>query len=133
MKSNKQRRLEIKAKRRKRVERLKNETLNRFYRPLLSIEVNPEALTHNSYYYELPLFYVDKPFKCKSCGSIEVWTAKNQKWWYEVMKGHIESTAVYCRTCRKERRKEKQLQKAHMAEMAKQAPHPNDAFFKKRY
>ena len=122
------------TRRRKRAEALKAKPLAPYhYRPILSIEADRDKLTHNSYYYDLPLFYVDKHFKCRSCGAIELWTAARQKWWYEVAKGHIESMAVYCRPCRTQRREEKEQQKAHMAEMAKRKPHPNEAFFKKVY
>jgi hypothetical protein len=33
-----------------------------------------------------------------------VWTAKQQKWWYETAHGHIESRAVRCLACRRARR-----------------------------
>src|SRR3569623_1582203 len=49
-------------------------------------------------------FYQDEPFVCADCGKSEVWTAKQQKWWYEVAKGSIYSTAKRCRECRKRRR-----------------------------
>ena len=130
MKSNKQRRLEIKAKRREKAEKVKNGKVKHYnYRPFLSVDADHDQLKHVSYYHDLPLFYVDKSFKCRGCASIEVWTAKQQKWWYEVVKGHIDSMAVYCRPCRIERRKEKE----HMAEMAERKPHPNEEFFRKRY
>ena len=47
------------------------------------------------------LFYEDKLFTCVDCGKEEVWTATQQKWWYEVAKGTIYSRAVRCRSCRK--------------------------------
>jgi hypothetical protein len=31
--------------------------------------------------------YLDFPFACAWCGSEEVWTASQQKWWYEEAKG----------------------------------------------
>ena len=37
--------------------------------------------------YGPPLYYVDQPFTCIDCGSEEVWTAEQQKWYYEVVKG----------------------------------------------
>jgi hypothetical protein len=45
-------------------------------------------------------FYVDVPFCCQSCGKEQVWTAAQQKWWYEVAKGDVFSTATRCRPCR---------------------------------
>ena len=61
-------------------------------------------LAHINTYGELPAYYVDKPFVCRDCGAEEIWTARQQKWWYEVAKGHIDSTAVRCRPCRKKRK-----------------------------
>ena len=134
MKSNKQRRKEIKAKRKKRAE-LKAVGPVRVvsYRPLYSVEANQNELLHNNTYGLLPTYYVDKPFKCCDCGKNEIWTAISQKWWYEVAKGHIDSIAVRCKTCRKKLRLEKEQQKQHMNLMAQRKPHPNETFFKKRY
>jgi len=49
-------------------------------------------------------FYVDQPFDCVDCGKHEVWTATQQKWYFEVAKGSIYCRAVRCRTCRQRRR-----------------------------
>ena len=134
MKSNKQRKLEIKARRRKRKEASKSKPLVTYnYRPLNSIDANQLELVHNSYWNPLPSFYMDKPFKCKDCGAIEIWKATSQKWWYEVAKGDIESTAIHCRSCRTRRKLEKEEQKTHMELMAQRVPHPNESFFRKRY
>lgn len=134
MKSNKQRRLEIKARRRKRAEALKVASFKAsYFRPLYSVAADHSELAHNNTYGPLPLFYVDKPFSCQNCSAEEVWTAKSQKWWFEIAKGNIDSTAIHCLSCRTRIRKEKEQQKAHMAEMAKQKPHPHEAFFRKTY
>jgi hypothetical protein len=52
-------------------------------------------------------YYLDMPFTCASCGSEEVWTAPQQKWWYETAKGSIYSVAKHCRTCRHDARRHK--------------------------
>src|SRR4051812_33402185 len=49
-------------------------------------------------------FYRDQPFTCGDCGREEVWTATQQKWYFEVAKGSIYGTAKYCRACRQKRR-----------------------------
>ena len=49
-------------------------------------------------------YYEDKPFTCVDCGSSEVWTAGQQRWWYEVAGGVLESEAVRCRRCRRAKR-----------------------------
>lgn len=135
MKSGKQRRLEIKEKRRKKAQ--KNKDIDVYSAttkmPRHAVKANPAKLAHNNTYGLLPLFYIDKEFTCIDCGSDEIWTAKQQKWWYEMAKGHIDSTAVRCRRCRDKIKKQKDDQKAHMEEMAQRVPHPNEAFFKKGY
>ncbi|MDA0832338.1 MAG: zinc-ribbon domain containing protein [Planctomycetota bacterium] len=50
---------------------------------------------------EMPLYYVDQEFTCRRCGKVEVWTAEQQKWWYETAKGYIFSNAIHCHDCRK--------------------------------
>ncbi len=74
------------------------------------IPVNLANLAPNNSY-GVPEFvtrgtYLDMPFKCKGCGKNEVWTAAQQKWWYESAKGFAYSTAVRCRACRKRLRGE---------------------------
>ena len=65
--------------------------------------------------YGLPkTFYVDVAFKCEDCGSDEVWTAKDQKWFYEVAKGSLHKTAVRCRECRNRLKDQKELQRQQM-------------------
>ncbi|MFO0942672.1 MAG: zinc-ribbon domain containing protein [Pirellulales bacterium] len=54
----------------------------------------------NNSYHPPPRWYVDKPFTCAKCGSEEVWTAEQQKWYYEVAKGTLFATAKHCRKCR---------------------------------
>jgi hypothetical protein len=46
-------------------------------------------------------WYRNEQFKCKDCGRNEVWTAEQQRWWFEVAKGQINSRAIRCRACRK--------------------------------
>ncbi|NEV63468.1 zinc-ribbon domain-containing protein [Thiorhodococcus minor] len=135
MKSNRQRRAEIKAKRVKRAQRLKmrlqpkprlGET------PLGAVAADHGALSHNNTYGLLPDYYVDRAFVCRDCGSEEIWTAQQQKWWYEAAKGHIDSYAVRCRACRKRIRDQKVAQKRHMEAMAARPRHPNEAFFRRK-
>lgn len=75
------------------------------------IPVNLANLAPNNSY-GVPEFvargtYRDLPFACKDCGKPQVWTAAQQKWWYESAKGFAYSTATRCRPCRKRRRGEK--------------------------
>jgi hypothetical protein len=68
------------------------------------VPVDASQLAPNNSYSPPSGFYEDKPFTCVDCGKEEVWTAEQQKWWYEVAKGPIYSTAIRCRPCRKARR-----------------------------
>ncbi|NOR62662.1 MAG: hypothetical protein GQ535_09250 [Rhodobacteraceae bacterium] len=60
-----------------------------------------------SAYPVVPLYYVDKAFTCARCGVEQLWTAKQQKWWYEIAQGELQSTAKHCRPCRQAVRMEK--------------------------
>jgi hypothetical protein len=78
--------------------------------PKGALPANPDKLArHNSY--SPRLYYVDYPFTCRDCGSDEVWTATQQKWYYEVAKGSIYGRAVRCRTCRRRHRQQVHLAK----------------------
>lgn len=131
MKSGKQRKAEIKKSRLERIAK-RDSRVNPFKPPIpeWAIPVNPEEIVYHSTYIDIPLFYVDKEFVCKDCSASEVWTAKQQKWWYETAKGNFETTAVRCRACRDKQKFARDAQKKHMEEVAKRKPHPNEAFFK---
>jgi hypothetical protein len=133
-KSNKQRRAEIK---RRRLDNAKSNlgidtSIELKQLPEGAVKSDLERLTHNNTYDLLPRYYVDIPFVCRDCGAEEVFTAKQQKWWYEIKQANINSGAVRCYACRKRIRDEKVAQKKHMEDLAKRAPHPNEAFFKRK-
>ena len=67
--------------------------------------------------YSPPLYYEDVSFMCRDCGAESVWTAEQQRLWYEQWGGSVQSTAVRCRACRQRVRREKIEQKKHMQEM----------------
>lgn len=55
--------------------------------------------------YDLPAYarrgwYEDVAFRCKDCGADCLWTAERQRWWYEVAKGGIFTSARRCAACR---------------------------------
>ena len=119
MKSGKQRRQEIRTLRRERKARkIKQEKLETLAR-LGTAPCNEENLApYNSY--GMPAFvergfYRDEEFECIDCGALEIWTATQQKWWYEVAKGNVESRAVRCRPCRrKEQARKRAAREASM-------------------
>jgi hypothetical protein len=110
MKSNKQRRAEIKQlrlDRARRVQKLLSDGAG--HSKPAGVEVaDMQRLKQINNGYFLPTYYIDKGFACADCGSQEVWTAKQQKWWYETVGASIDSRAVRCLTCRRARRVRKQ-------------------------
>jgi len=111
MKSNKQRRAEIKAYRLERAAALKVQLRTQDARQLSAgglvlgmVMADKSRLAHyNTTFGEVPDFYLDQAYTCRDCGAKEVWTAKQQKWWHEVAQGSVYSHAVRCRACRKAR------------------------------
>lgn len=69
-----------------------------------AVPADRSKLAHINTYGSLPEFYVDHPFTCIDCGAAQVWTAAQQKWYYEEAKGHIWAVAQRCRPCRKRHR-----------------------------
>ncbi len=131
MKSGKQRRIEIRAKRRAKAEKYAIDKYRAPHRlPDGAVKADESELSHNNTYGPLPKFYMDVPFICIGCGAPEIWTAKSQRWFYEVAKGSIFATASRCQVCRKRRREAKEAQRNHMEEMARKEPHPNEQFFR---
>ena len=57
-------------------------------------------MNHINTYGCLPEFYIDSPFLCQDCGKEEIWKAKDQKWFIEEAKGHIDAKAIRCHDCR---------------------------------
>jgi hypothetical protein len=110
MKSNKQRRAEIRAQRLERAARIEAQMRkpNQLRASLRSPGFEPADVgvleLHNNTVGPLPTYYVDRAFICRDCGAEEVWTAKQQKWWHEVVHGSIDSCAVHCLACRRARR-----------------------------
>jgi len=107
MKSGRQRREEIKAQR-KRGNAKRNSPQakpRQAARPVGNVPVNEQALASYKSYgtpaFVMRGYYQNIPFRCQGCGKDEIWTAMQQKWWYEVAKGYVYSTASLCRPCRK--------------------------------
>jgi hypothetical protein len=65
-----------------------------------AVPADHSKLSHINTYGGLPEFYLDQPFTCRKCGKREIWKAKDQKWYYEEAKGHIDARAVECHDCR---------------------------------
>ncbi len=81
-------------------------------KPAGAIWADPAHMVSVSAYPVMPLYYADKAFTCARCGQNQLWTAKQQKWWYEIAQGELQSTAKHCRPCRHAMRAEKNKAKA---------------------
>jgi hypothetical protein len=68
-------------------------------------------------------FYLDIAFTCGDCGVACVWTAEQQRWWYETLGGSQYACAKRCRACRQRERQRKELarQAAQAGLLEKQA------------
>jgi hypothetical protein len=69
-----------------------------------AVAADHSKLQHINTYGLLPDFYIDRPFTCRDCGKEEIWRARDQKWYYEEAKGHIDANAVRCHACRTKRK-----------------------------
>jgi hypothetical protein len=127
MKSNKQRRAEIVALRQARsaraapVERAPDPRKRAITE--CTAPCNPGLLAPYNSYGQPPFvargYYLDEPFACAGCGSQEVWRATQQKWWYEVAKGNVESRARLCNPCRRaERARRDEARRVHQQGLA---------------
>ncbi len=64
--------------------------------------------------------YLNRVFACVDCEAEEVWTATQQKWWYEVAKGELFTTARRCRSCRRrERDRKAEARRVHLEGLAR--------------
>jgi hypothetical protein len=136
LKSNKQKRSELKARKAKKREResiltavAAREARLEFFRtarargelPVDSTKLSPSGS------YSIPDFvqrgtYCPIEFACKMCGKVETWTAQQQKWWYEVAKGDVFSIATMCRPCRrKERARRDEARRVHLEGVAQKS------------
>ena len=137
MKSNKQRRKELATARAKRVaKRARSAALTRskereeFFRSKELVLVNPALLCPTNSYGTPDFvergYYLDRSFICKDCDKQEVWTATQQKWWYEVAKGEVFSGASRCRACRRrERERKARARQTHLGGLARKGTNDN--------
>ena len=108
--SDQRKKLKVDAKReRRRLKRLADEGRLRkgVEIPRGAVPADPSQQVPNNSYSPPPSFYVDKEFVCVDCGRKEIWTAEQQKWYYEVAKGSLYATAVRCRECRRKHSEER--------------------------
>jgi hypothetical protein len=65
-------------------------------------------------------FYESTRFVCRDCGKEEIWTAAEQKWWYEERGGYADPSALRCLECRlKERERKAEARRVSAEGMAR--------------
>jgi hypothetical protein len=122
MASGKQKKKAIVQKREKKA--IAQETQTQAARLAGKVVVNPKLLAPDNSY-GIPTFvergyYEAVEFKCKDCEKQETWTPTQQKWWYEVAKGNVWTTAIRCRPCRRLQRERKDAARdTHLAGLKK--------------
>lgn len=130
MKSGKQRRTEIRERRAtnqaKRVQvRLADPRMMEGVPASAMAPCNPQRLRESCGYppeFAQRGFYIDTAFDCVDCGKQEIWRATQQKWWYEVARGAVESCAIRCRACRqRDRARAAEARRVHLQGLAAKA------------
>ncbi len=71
-------------------------------------------------------FFVDQERRCVECGHEFVFSASEQKFWYEDLKFHFDSVAIRCQDCRRKQRSKKNLHAAVARAKSKLAESPLD-------
>lgn len=71
-------------------------------------------------------FYVDETKTCLQCHRAFVFSANEQKFWYETLQFNFSSTAVRCRECRKTKQTERLLREQIAAALAQLRTTPDD-------
>jgi hypothetical protein len=76
-----------------------------FQPPLPAGAVRGDVARQTFCYHHVPkYFYVDENRDCVQCGRPFVFTAQEQKYWYESRQFHFHSVPVRCTGCRRQRR-----------------------------
>ena len=63
-------------------------------------------------------WYIDASFPCAQCKTEFVWSAQEQKTWFEEYRFYVDSQPTLCRECRAKRRNAIQLRKDYNALVA---------------
>ncbi len=83
--------------------------------PVRSVAADMSKQVPNSSWGAPVTAYFDIAFRCRDCRKKEIWTAEQQKWYYEEAKGPLYANAVRCHECRKRLKEQKQIQREQMA------------------
>jgi hypothetical protein len=76
--------------------------------PKYALAADPDAQNHGAGY-STKFFYQDIHYTCAGCGRPGIWTAQQQKRYYEVQKGNIYNAPKWCYECHSSRMKNKEV------------------------
>jgi len=123
--SNKRKRQQLKQHRADKLELETAKVLEAGQKDGTIIKVDKSKVFSRSVLPTIPNYYRDRWFTCKDCGENDLWTAKQQKKWYEDQGGEIESIAVRCRPCRKkEKSRIEEARRIHLEGLEKRSQSP---------
>ncbi|MBK8206412.1 MAG: zinc-ribbon domain containing protein [Planctomycetes bacterium] len=98
------------------------------YEPPLPAGAVRGDITKQNFCLETPFYYYEDQTKtCLQCGSNFVFSAKEQKYWYETLSFHQWSLAIRCRECRRKRRTEAAVHRQVSRSKAAVRARPTDA------
>ena len=121
--SNKRKRRQLKKHRADRTEDAAAKILQTGLKDGTIIRVDKSKVFSHSVLPTIPDYYKDTWFTCKDCSEEDLWTAKQQRRWYEEQGGEIESIAVRCRACRKkEKLRKEEARRIHFEGLKKRNP-----------
>ena len=78
--------------------------------PKGALSANPDNQDHGRGN-AVKFYYKDIPYTCAGCGKKGVWTAEQQKKYFEVQKGNIYNAPKWCNECHSRRTEEKDAKK----------------------
>jgi hypothetical protein len=105
--TNKRKRKELLARRQARTRSKGHGVLARGLQDGSVVRVDPTKIFSRSVLPSIPEFYYNLDFECRDCGTVECWTAKRQKRYYEEQKGEIEGRPIRCNACRRKNKERK--------------------------
>ena len=103
----------IKRKREeKRIKNLKKEgrTVKGVEIPKGALPANPDNQDHG-HGYAVKFSYTDISYTCAGCGKKGIWTAEQQKKYFEIQKGNIYNVPRWCYKCHSRRMQERDARK----------------------
>ncbi len=101
----------------------KGQLVNGVEVPKNALAAEPDAQNHQGGY-SVKFYYQDIPYKCAGCGRPGVWTAQQQKRYFEKQKGNIYNEPKWCYECHSMRMRKKVTEHAGSASR-KQAVAPD--------